>query len=51
MAKEIILEGLTDSIKKEIGNYFLAKELSESLEQLCSKVQDTKDNPDSAKEN
>ncbi len=27
MAMEIILEGLTDSIKKEIGNYFLAKEL------------------------
>ncbi len=46
MAKEIILEGLTDSIKKEIRNYFSAKELWESLE-IGSKVQDTKDNPSS----
>ena len=40
MAKEIILEGLTDSIRKEIGNYSSAKELWELIEQFCSKVQD-----------
>ncbi len=49
MAKEIILEGLTDSIRKEIGNYLSAKELWESLEQFCIRVQDTKNNLDSAK--
>ena len=48
MAMELILEGLTDSMKKRIGNYSTAKELWVSLEQLCSKG-DTKDNSLSTK--
>ena len=49
MAMELILEGLTDSIKRRTGTYSTTKELWVSLEQLCSKV-DTKDNSDSTKE-
>lgn len=46
MAMELILEGLTYSMKRKIGNYSSAKELWVSLEQLCSKG-DTKDNSNS----
>jgi len=48
MAIELILEGLTDSIKGRIGNYSSAKELWVLLEQLCSEG-DTKGNSNSAK--
>ena len=49
MALEIVLEGLTDSIKENIGKYSSCKELWVTLEQLCSKGQDTKGNFDSLK--
>ncbi len=47
-AMELILKGLTDSMKKRIGKYSIAKELWFSLEQLCS-TGDTKDNSHPAK--
>ena len=49
MATELILEGLTDSMKRSIGSYASAKELWDQLEQLCLKTK-SKSNPDSAKE-
>jgi len=48
MAMELILEGLTDSMKRKIGNHSTAKKLWDSLEQLCSKG-DIKENSVSAK--
>ena len=47
MATELILEGLTDSIKGRIGSYSTAKELWDQLEQLCSES-DPKSNSNSA---
>ena len=37
MEKELILEGLTNPMKRRIGNCLTTKELWDSLEQLCSK--------------
>ena len=50
MALETIMEGLTNSMKEMIGKYSSAKELWVTIEQLCSKGKDTKDNFDSTKE-
>ena len=50
MVMETIMEGLTDSMKEKIGKYSSAKELWVTIEQLCSKGNDTKDNSTSANE-